>query len=105
MEVGDQCRVPHHCCPFEVRRSTACVIVLETCEAIKLHLLAKHVHFPQGESLCEVIDSFKHKWGFPQTIDGTHIPIVCPQESAADYYNRKGYYSILMQAIADFRGL
>ena len=32
---------------FGVGRSTACEIVLETYEAITLHLLAKYVHFPQ----------------------------------------------------------
>lgn len=54
------------------------------------------------------MDGFKHHWGFPQTvgaIDGTHIPILQPQQGAADYYNRKGYYSVIMQAVVDFRGL
>ena len=46
--------------------------------------------------------------GFPQVadaIDGTHIPIIRPDESASDYYNRKGYYSVIMQAMVDFHGL
>ena len=46
--------------------------------------------------------------GFPQTVgavDGTHTPILRPQESSLDYYNRKGYNSILMQGVVDFRGL
>ena len=30
-------------------------------------------------------------------IDGTHIPILAPNESHADYVNRKGYHSIIMQ--------
>ena len=38
-------------------------------------------------------------------IDGTHIPIIHPDESASDYYNRKGYYSVIMQAMVDFHGL
>ena len=35
-------------------------------------------------------------------IDGTHIPI---DESASDYYNRKGYYPTIMQPMVDFCGL
>ena len=46
--------------------------------------------------------------GFPQAagdIDGSQIPIIRPDESVSDYYNRKGYFSIIMQAVVDFRGL
>ena len=32
-------------------------------------------------------------------IDGTHIPILAPNESYAGYVNRKGYHSIIMQAV------
>ena len=32
-----------------------------------------------------------------------HIPIIRPVESASDYYNRKGYYSVIMQVLVDFR--
>ena len=56
----------------------------------------------------EIVEGFETYWGFPQAvgaIDGSHIPIIRPDESASDYYNRKGYYSVIMQAMVDFHGL
>ena len=53
------------------------------------------------------MEDFKHLWGFPQAvaaIDGTHIPILKPKDSSSDYFNRKGFYSILMQAVVDSQG-
>ena len=93
---------------FGVGQSTVGKIVVETCHAIAAHLLPQCVQIPHGEGLREIVDGFEMCWGFPQAagaIDGTHIPIIRPDESASDYYNRKGYYSIIMQAMVDFRGL
>ncbi|XP_071810727.1 uncharacterized protein [Apostichopus japonicus] len=50
--------------------------------------------------------SFENRWGFPQcvgAIDGSHIPIISPTDHPADYYNRKGFHSIVLQAVVDFR--
>ena len=93
---------------FGLGRSTVCKIVLETCHAIAIHLLPQYVQIPNGDRLKEIVEGFETFWGFPQAvgaIDGSHIPIIRPDESASDYYNRKGYYSIIMQAMVDFRGL
>ena len=63
------------------------------------------MRFPEGTRLREVVVGFEVCWGFPQVagaIDRTHIPIISPRENPSDYYNRKGFYSIIMQAIADF---
>ena len=93
---------------FGLGRSTVSKIVVETSHAIATHLLLQYVRIPQGDRLKEIIDGFETFWGFPQAagaIDGSHIPIVRPDESASDYYNRKGYYSVIMQAMVDFRGL
>ena len=38
-------------------------------------------------------------------IDGTHIPIIKPDNSPSDYFNRKGFYSIIMQAVVDSSGI
>ena len=54
------------------------------------------------------MEGFETYCGFPQAagaIDGSHIPILRPDESASNYYNHKGYYSIIMQTMVDFRGL
>ena len=92
---------------FGLGRSTVGEIVVDTCDAISCHLMSKYVKMPQDEHLREVIDGFERRWGFPQTvgaIDGTHMPILKPQDSASDYFNRKGYYSILTQAVVDYKG-
>ena len=72
------------------------------------HLMPRYVRLPSDASLHEIIDGFQCHWGFPQMVGaiyGTHIPILKPQESPAHYYNCKGYYSVIMQAVVDFRGL
>ena len=93
---------------FGLGRSTVGEIVIETCEVITSKLMSKYVYIPQDSRLCEVVDGFETRWGFPQVagaIDGSHIPIICPKDNPSDYYNRKGFYSVIMQALVDFRGL
>ena len=93
---------------FGIGRSTACEIVNETARQIVTHLLPKYVKIPSGDRLKEIVEGFELILGFPQAvgaIDGTHIPIIRPQYSPADYYNRKGFYSIIMQGFVDFRGI
>ena len=34
-------------------------------------------------------------------IDGSHIPIIAPSENPLDYYNRKGYHSVILEALVD----
>ena len=50
------------------------------------------------------MDRFETRTGFPQvvgTIDGTHIPILKPDHSPSNNYNRK----LIMQAVVDGSGL
>ena len=52
----------------------------------------------------ELVDGFKTKWGVPQcvvAVDGCQIPISSPAINGIDYYNRKGWYSIL-QGVVDY---
>lgn len=93
---------------FSLGRSTVGKIVMETWHEIAVHLLTEFVKIPSGDKLKEIVDGFENFWGFPQAvgaIDGSHIPIIRPEESGSDYYNRKGYYSVLVQGLVDHRGI
>ena len=92
---------------FGVSKSTVCVVTKDVCAAIVRILLPKYIAIPMGEALKDVVEGFKNKWGFPQcagAVDGTHIPIVSPRECPADYCNRKGWHSILMQGVVNHLG-
>ncbi|CAM4587029.1 unnamed protein product [Lepidochelys kempii] len=45
--------------------------------------------------------------GFPNcggAIDGMHIPILGPDRQGSQYINRKGYFSMVLQALVDHKG-
>ncbi len=88
---------------FGVSTSFVCMCIKDVCDAIN-ERLSRVIKFPQGEELVQVINNYEKKWGMPMcagAIDGTHIPILAPEESHLVYVNRKGYYSIIMQAVVD----
>ena len=89
---------------FGVAKGTAYVIANEVCCAVVEKLFKKYVKIPSREHLDEVVEGFETKWGFPQcagAIDGSHIPIIAPTFCPKDYYNRKGFHSIILQGLVD----
>ena len=92
---------------FGLGLSAVAGIVVQTCKASADNLLEKYVYVPEGDLLKEIVEGFETCWRFPQAvgaIDGSHVPIIRPQDSASDYYNRKGFYSVIIQGLVDFRG-
>ena len=88
---------------FGVSRSFVCLCVRDVPKAI-ISKLSHVVCFPRGDELVQIINDYEQRWGFPMcagAIDGTHIPIVAPSKCQAEYVNRKGYHSIIMQAVVD----
>ncbi|XP_067671679.1 uncharacterized protein [Haliotis asinina] len=89
---------------FGVGESTVCKCIHEVCQTICDLLLPEYVIFPLNEDLKDVIRGIEHKWCFPNcagAIDGCHIPIIAPREAHGDYLNRKGWYSLILQAVCD----
>ena len=81
-----------------------CVIVHDTCKAINVVFSKDFIVFPSGSELDNVMQGFKEKWGVLQcvgAIDGSHIPVSAPSGQHTDFYNRKGWYSIIIQAVVD----
>lgn len=89
---------------FGVGVSTACDIFWEVCKAL-CQMKKKYVTRPKNEAdIQAIIDDFERKSGFPMcggALDGTHIPIIAPSAYHTDYYNRKGWYSVLLQGLVD----
>ena len=66
------------------------------------YLKTKFITWPLGVQRENVIDGFSRKANFPNvigSIDGTHIKIKAPKEHPETYVNRKGYHSLILQAV------
>ena len=67
----------------------------------------KTIHkLPSAQSLQNVVRGFETKWGMIQcagSVDGYHIPILPPVLNHTGYYNGKGWYSIVLQAVVDHK--
>jgi len=67
--------------------------------------MPKYVNLPSEERLKEITEEFETLWGFPQVIgatDGSHISILKLIKSASNYYNRKRFYSIILQGVVGY---
>ena len=92
---------------FGVSRPFVCLCVRDVSKVI-ISKLSHVVSFAHGDELVQIINDYEQRWGFPMcagAIDGTHIPITAPSECHAEYVNRKGYHSIIMQAVVDCKYL
>ncbi|XP_024878239.1 protein ANTAGONIST OF LIKE HETEROCHROMATIN PROTEIN 1-like, partial [Temnothorax curvispinosus] len=91
---------------FRMGKSTVSNIIFETCTALWSKLRASVLELPTTEDWKEIGRGFESQWNFPNcigAIDGKHIPIQAPAGAGSEYYNYKGFHSIVLLAICDYR--
>ena len=72
-------------------------------------LFSHYISIPSGDRLLSIISNFEDITGLPnicRTIDGTHIPLAQnPNQRAtlatSDFFNRKKFHSLVLQAVCD----
>ncbi|XP_035859383.1 protein ALP1-like [Sander lucioperca] len=88
---------------FGVGIATVCVIVRQVTSAIVERLYRRVVSLPSGPRLDATMAAFRDRC-YPQcagAIGSTHIPIAPPRDNPDHYVNRRGWHSVVLQAVVD----
>ena len=84
---------------YKIGLSTSQLAVSQFTAAMKSVLLKKFIRWPFVSVMDNFAQEFQDIHNIPYVVgavDGSHIPIIAPRLHAADYYNRKGFHSILL---------
>ncbi|CAN8011069.1 unnamed protein product [Ixodes pacificus] len=91
---------------FGIGRSTVNVMYKDFCNVIMEKLEGDWLRMVRADDISAHMREFFAVFGFPQAVgalDGCHFPISPPKEHATDYYNYKGWHSIILLALVDHR--
>jgi hypothetical protein len=92
---------------FGMGESTVSYALRQFFDVIIARFLAEKIIFPNTElEINRIINGFERIGKIPNAIgaiDGSHIPIKAPHLFPVDYFNRKGFYSIVLQAVVDYK--
>ncbi|GFV42591.1 protein ALP1-like [Trichonephila clavipes] len=86
---------------FGIARCTSCIIVREVCTAL---CNTFKITFPTQRDLDAIATEFFDWSALPGccgALDGCHIPIKAPSLKAKDYFCRKQFHSLILQAVVD----
>lgn len=91
---------------FRMNDYTVGKCVSSVVDAIWNHFYQRHLSVPDKKQFEEIAAGFSERWNFIHAIgciDGKHIRIKCPKQSGTTYFNYKKFYSVVLQAVADYR--
>jgi hypothetical protein len=94
---------------FGVAICTVSTVIIEVSKVISPVDGPKYLHLPVDMDEMRLnVSEFESKFGMVQAfgcIDGTHIPVLRPVKDPQDYFCYKGFYSLNVQAVCDYRGM
>lgn len=105
--LSDEGRLRKTANSFGLSRTSVSRIVRQVCEAITLHLGPRYIRLPETDAEAEeLVTNFLRAHGMPQcfgAVDGTHIEIRRPAFHSTDFINRKGKYTLNVQAACNYK--
>ena len=91
---------------FRVHRATIAKFIPEVCKAIYNCLKDEYLKVPSSVEEWETVaNKTFDRWHFPNAFaeaDGKHIALFHPNGSGTEFYNYKGFYSVVLLAIVDY---
>jgi len=91
---------------FRVHSSTISKFIPVVCDEIFKTFKDRFMHLPDTTDEWESLaNKTQQVWQFPNCIgaaDGKHVMIIHPVDSGSEFYNYKGFFSIVLLAIVDY---
>ncbi|XP_026830950.1 protein ALP1-like [Ooceraea biroi] len=89
---------------FGIHKSTVWKCIHKVVDVINTKLLHQWIFMPKNDECQTIAALFERRTNIPQligAIDGSHIPILPPSDGYRDYINRKGWPSMVLQAVVN----
>ena len=90
---------------WRIGRTTICKFVPQVCKAILKEFQQEYLVCPTDPDYWKKIEErFRNRWNVPHAVgalDGKSIAIKKPKKSGSEYFNYKGYFSLVLLALVD----